>query len=55
MGIYYYVVVNSRGIGMREENAKIQMRKGIMEYCVLAILANGDEYAPAIISELKSA
>ena len=31
------------------------MRKGIMEYCVLAILANGDEYAPAIISELKKA
>lgn len=40
---------------MKEENAKIQMRKGIMEYCVLAILANGDEYAPAIISELKKA
>ena len=40
---------------MKEENAKIQMRKGIMEYCVLAILANGDEYAPAIISELKEA
>ena len=40
---------------MKEENVKIQMRKGIMEYCVLAILANGDEYAPAIIAELKSA
>ena len=40
---------------MKEDNAKIQMRKGIMEYCVLAILANGDEYAPAIISELKKA
>ena len=26
-----------------------------MEYCVLAILANGDEYAPAIITELKKA
>ena len=37
------------------ENIKIQMRKGVMEYCVLAILANGDEYAPAIISELKKA
>lgn len=31
------------------------MRKGIMDYCVLAILANGDEYAPAIIDKLKSA
>lgn len=40
---------------MREDNVKIQMRKGIMEYCILAILANGDSYAPAIITELKSA
>jgi PadR family transcriptional regulator PadR len=40
---------------MKEENVKIQMRKGIMDYCVLAILANGDEYAPAIITELKRA
>ena len=40
---------------MERDNIKIQMRKGIMEYCVLAILANGDEYAPAIIAELKSA
>ena len=31
------------------------MRKGIMDYCVLAILANGDEYAPSIIEKLKSA
>ena len=39
---------------MREDNVKIQMRKGIMEYCILAILANGESYAPAIITELKS-
>ena len=31
------------------------MRKGIMDYCVLAILASGDSYAPAIIAELKRA
>ena len=40
---------------MKEENVKIQMRKGVMDYCVLAILANGDSYAPAIITELKKA
>ena len=40
---------------MKEDNVKIQMRKGIMDYCVLAILANGDEYAPAIIDKLKGA
>lgn len=26
-----------------------------MDYCILAILASGDEYAPAIIAELKRA
>jgi PadR family transcriptional regulator PadR len=40
---------------MKEENVKIQMRKGVIDYCVLAILANGDSYAPAIITELKKA
>ncbi len=40
---------------MKDDNAKIQMRKGIMDYCVLAILANGDSYAPKIIAELKEA
>ena len=40
---------------MREDNAKIQMRKGILDYCILAILAEGDSYAPAIIADLKKA
>ncbi|MBR7182668.1 MAG: PadR family transcriptional regulator [Alistipes sp.] len=40
---------------MREDNAKIQMRKGILDYCILAILAGKDSYAPAIIAELKRA
>ena len=31
------------------------MRKGILDYCILAILASGDSYAPAIIAELKRA
>ena len=40
---------------MNEENVKAQMRKGILEYCTLAILARGDSYAPKIIAELKEA
>ena len=31
------------------------MRKGILDYCILAILAAKDSYAPAIIAELKKA
>ncbi len=37
------------------DNAKAQMRKGILEYCILSILSKGDSYAPRIISELKDA
>lgn len=35
------------------ENTKAQMRKGILEYCILSILSREDSYAPKIISELK--
>ncbi len=35
------------------DNIKAQMRKGILEYCILSILSEGDAYASAIISELK--
>lgn len=40
---------------MAEENIKAQMRKGILEYCILAILSREDSYAPKIIAELKQA
>ena len=40
---------------MKDDNVKVQMRKGIMDYCILANLANGDSYAPKIIQELKEA
>ena len=37
------------------ENAKAQMRKGILEYCILSILDRGDAYASDIINMLKEA
>mgnify|MGYP001371984342 CR=1 FL=1 len=40
---------------MKIENAKAQMRKGVLEYCILATLAEGDAYASDLISKLKSA
>ena len=40
---------------MNEDNVKVQMRKGILEYCILGILSRGDSYAPKIIAELKEA
>ncbi|MEG1611944.1 MAG: PadR family transcriptional regulator [Alistipes sp.] len=38
---------------MADDNVKAQMRKGILEYCILAILSREDSYAPKIIAELK--
>ncbi|MDL2319875.1 PadR family transcriptional regulator [Alistipes sp. OttesenSCG-928-B03] len=40
---------------MNVDNVKAQMRKGILEYCILSILSRGDAYASQIIAELKSA
>ena len=40
---------------MNTENTKAQMRKGILEYCILAILSRGSAYAVDIINELKKA
>ena len=40
---------------MNVENAKAQMRKGILEYCILSFLSNNDAYASDIIKELKEA
>jgi len=38
---------------MNIDNAKAQMRKGILEYCILSILAKKDLYASNIINALK--
>ncbi|MCZ4223646.1 PadR family transcriptional regulator [Pedobacter rhodius] len=40
---------------MIAENTQTQMRKGILEYCVLSIIARGEIYASDIIAELRSA
>jgi len=40
---------------MVAENTQTQMRKGILEYCILAIISRGEIYASDIISELKNA
>ena len=42
---------------MSEENtnAKAQMRKGVLEYCSLLVLARGDAYASDILARLKDA
>lgn len=39
---------------MNIEKTKAQMRKGVLELCTLAIIAEKDAYASDIIEELKS-
>ena len=40
---------------MKIENTKAQMRKGVLEYCILSLLANKDAYASEILKSLKEA
>ncbi|NNJ56424.1 MAG: PadR family transcriptional regulator [Bacteroidia bacterium] len=40
---------------MNVENTQSQMRKGILEYCILALTSKGEVYASDIISSLKEA
>lgn len=36
------------------ENSKAQMKKGILEYCILSIISRGEAYASDILEEMKS-
>lgn len=40
---------------MNIENTKAQMRKGILELCILSVLSKGEKYASEILEVLKSA
>lgn len=40
---------------MKIENTKAQMRKGVLEYCILSILKGGEAYTSDILDTLKGA
>ena len=40
---------------MKIENTQVQMRKGILEFCILHIIARGEVYASDMLEELTSA
>lgn len=42
-------------IEINSENIKSQMRKGVLEYCILSILHSHDAYASELIKTLKEA
>src|SRR5882724_8617677 len=39
--------------GFEKVSAQAQMRKGVLELCILSILSNGDAYPTEIIDKLK--
>ncbi len=40
---------------MNLDNTKIQMRKGVLEFCILSIIAQREVYTSEILQELKDA
>ncbi len=40
---------------MKIENTQVQMRKGILEFCILHIISRGEVYASDMLNELTSA
>ena len=40
---------------MKLENTQIQMRKGILEFCILHVISRGEVYASDMLEELTSA
>ena len=40
---------------MKIENTKAQMRKGVLEYCILSVLRDDDAYVAEILGTLKDA
>lgn len=40
---------------MNIENTQVQMRKGILEFCILNIISRGEVYASDMLEELTSA
>lgn len=40
---------------MKIENTKAQMRKGVLEYCILSVLRDSDAYVAEILETLKDA
>ncbi len=50
----YYEIINTQHY-MKIENTKAQMRKGVLEYCILSVLKDNDAYVAEILNTLKDA
>lgn len=46
-------IENNTAAPLNADNVKAQMRKGVLEYCILSILRKGPSYASPMIAQLK--
>ena len=53
--IPFYVIDLPKIKIMKIENTKAQMRKGVLEFCILSVLKNKDAYVAEILITLKEA
>ncbi|GAA0531396.1 hypothetical protein GCM10009415_11040 [Chitinophaga japonensis] len=63
-GIVYCIVVNftyfcvvklKSSLAMNIDNTQSQMRKGVLEFCILSIIKQGEAYPSDIIEKMKEA
>jgi PadR family transcriptional regulator PadR len=47
------IIINKDTMELKLENTKAQMRKGVLELCVLSIIAQEEAYPTDIINKLK--
>jgi len=50
---YLYLYFNSSNMNI--ENTQSQLKKGVLEYCILSIIMNGEVYPSEIIEKMKLA
>ena len=56
MYICVVIIINAFKISkMNIENTQSQMRKGVLEYCILSIIKRGEAYPGDIIEEMRNA
>jgi PadR family transcriptional regulator, regulatory protein PadR len=53
--LYKYLVLCFKSILMDIQNTQSQMRKGVLEFCILSIIQQGEVYPSDIVEKMKLA
>lgn len=54
--MYQFCIVNLKNMStLPNDNIQSQMKKGILEYCILSIIRRGEAYPSDIVGELRDA